>query len=338
MDLNSRVMKNKPILLIVFTIFLGINSFGLSAQKIGFLIDSYVMDRWYLDHKLFEDRVKKLGGECRVEVPYGDADEQVRMGKMMIDEGIDVLVLVPIDAKKAAEIVTYAKSKKVPVISYERLVFSKDISVYIGYNAEKVGQLEAEYLVKKVPQGNYILVNGPTTDNNAILLKKGQMAVLEPHIKSGKIKLMGDIVLNEWSEIESLMKVEELLSSTNLKPDAIICGNDAIANGAIQVIPKELAGKVAVAGQDADLAAIKNIIAGTQTMTIYKPIKLLAELAAETAMSIAVGNLSKGKMKFTSGDITVDAILLDPVSVDKNGIEAILVKDGHVTQSQVYGK
>lgn len=331
-------MKNRSILMIMFTVFLGMNAFNTHAQKIGFLIDSYVMDRWYLDHKLFEDKVIKLGGECRVEVPYGDPVEQVRIGKKMIDEGIDVLVLVPIDAEKAAEIVTYAKSKNVPVISYERLVFSPDISVYIGYNAEKVGQMEAEYLVKKFPEGNYVLVNGPTSDNNAILLRKGQMAVLQPYIKSGKIKLAGDLVLNEWSEIEALMKVEELLSKTGIKPNAIIAGNDAIANGAIQVLPQDLIGKVGVAGQDADLTAIKNIISGAQSMTIYKPIRALAELAAETAMILANEDPVKGITKFTSGDLVVDAILLDPVSVDKDNIKDTVVKDGHVTQSQVYGK
>ncbi|HZI26140.1 MAG TPA: hypothetical protein VFD46_13745, partial [Chryseolinea sp.] len=78
------------------------------AQKIGLLMDSYVIDRWYIDQKLFTDKVKALGGECLVEMPYGDPDEQVKLGKKLISMGVDALVIIPTDGKRAAEIVEAA--------------------------------------------------------------------------------------------------------------------------------------------------------------------------------------------------------------------------------------
>lgn len=308
------------------------------AQKVGLLLDSYVIDRWYIDQKLFTDKVKELGGEIVVEVPYGDPAEQVKLGKKMIQEGVDVLVIVPTDARRAAEIVTVARQAGVPVISYDRLILSKDLSFYISYNNVKVGNLQAEYAIGRMPKGNYLLLNGPPSDNNAILFRNGQMNVLQPKINSGDVKIIGDFILNDWSEIEALMKVDEFISASAERPDVIIAANDAIATGAIQSLPKDLIGKVIVTGQDADLLALKNIIAGNQSMTIYKPIKPLAYQAAEIAMKLARGEEIRNKTTLKNGDFEIDAILLDPLIVDKQNYQETVVKDGHVSLSEVLDK
>lgn len=322
-------------------VFLGIMmclaAVQLSAQKIGLLMDSYVVDRWYLDQKLFTDKIRELGGECFVEVPHGDPDEQVRLGKKLIDRGVDVLVIVPSDSRKAAAIVKAANAKKIPVISYDRLILSKGLSFYISYNNTKVGNLQAEYVLKKVPKGKYLLINGPPTDYNAVLFRKGQLEVLQPFIDKGDVELVGDIVLNEWSEIEALMRIDELFSTTTIKPDAIIAANDALATGTIQALPIDMVGKVIVTGQDAELIAIKNIIAGTQTMTVYKPIKDLAYRAAEIAMGFSKGKGPKNSIKLKSEDVEVDAILLNPLVVDKSNYKSTVVQDGHVALSEIEG-
>jgi len=308
-----------------------------SAQKIGLLMDSYVIDRWYIDQKLFTDRIKELGGECLVEIPYGDPDEQVRLGKKLIQAGVDVLVIVPSDSRKAAEIVQAAKAKKIPVISYDRLILSKDLSFYISYNNVEVGHLQAQYAVSKVPKGKYLLLNGPPTDNNAILFRKGQMEVLQPHIDKGDITIIGDIVLNDWSEIEALMRIDEFFSSNQEKPDVIIAANDALATGSIQALPTDLLGKVLITGQDAELIALKSIIAGNQAMTVYKPIKPLAHQAAEIAMTFAKGKTPTNKTKLKNDDFEIDAVLLKPLVVDKTNYNETVVKDGHISLSEIMG-
>lgn len=126
-------------------------------------MDDFVVERWYADQKIFTNKIKELGGECLVEVPNGDANEQVKLGKKLIEQGVKVLVIVATDARKAAEIVTLAKAAKIPVIAYDRLILSKDLSFYISYNNEKVGQLQASYALSRVPKGKYILVNGPVS-------------------------------------------------------------------------------------------------------------------------------------------------------------------------------
>lgn len=310
---------------------------NMSAQKIGLLMDSYVIDRWYIDQKLFTDKIQELGGTCVVEVPYGDPEEQLKLGKKLIVSGIDVLVIIPVDGQKAAAIVQVAKEANIPVIAYDRMINSKDLSFYISYNNLNVGKLQAQYAINKVPQGNYLLINGPVADINSLSFSKGQRMVLNPAIESGKVKIIGDFVLSSWSELEALMKVDAFLSSSKEKPDVIVAANDAIATGAIQSLPKNLVGKVLVTGQDADKASLKNIIAGHQSMTIYKPIKPLAHHAAETAMKLAKGEtLNSTKMR--NGDFEVNAILLEPIVVDKSNYNETVVKDGHVNLSEVLDK
>jgi D-xylose transport system substrate-binding protein len=331
-------MIRTSLLKILFLLLLCVVSLSLQAQKIGLLMDSYIIDRWYLDQKLFIDKVKTLGGEVQVEVAYGDALEQLRLAKKLIADGAKVLVVIPVDGQKSAEIVKIAKAANVPVISYDRLILSSDVSIYVSYNNVRVGELQAQYAVSKAPTGNYLLVSGPDTDNNALLFKKGQLNVLQPLVDKGKIKLIGQLTMEDWGEIGSLMKVDEFLYEKKEKPVAIIASNDALASGAIQALSADLKGKVIVTGQDADLTAIRFIIAGSQSMTIYKPIKPLAQLAAETAMKLSKGEPITGKTKMKSGDIEVEAILLDPVSVDKTNYKETVVKDGHVSLSELMDK
>ena len=319
----------------LFMVLLGTLALPLHAQKIGLLLDSYVSDRWYLDKKLFIDKVTELGGECQVEVAYGDPVEQVNLSKKMIAQGVKVLVVVAVDAVKSAEIATIAKAANVPVISYDRLILSNDVTIYISYNNEKVGSLQAEYMIKLKPTGKYVLVNGPVEDNNAAQFRDGQLKVLRPHINSGKIKILGDFIQSDWGEIGALMKIDEFLTTSTEKPDVILAANDALANGAIQAMPADMVGKVGVTGQDADLGALRNIIAGKQAMTIYKPLKPLAQLAAVTAMKLAKGETVKGETKVQSGNISAEAILLDPIVVDKNNYKETVVKDGHVSISEL---
>ena len=304
------------------------------GQKVGFLLGSFVSDRWYLDQKLFADRVSELGGECIIEIAY-DPEEQVEMAKKMLASGIQVLVVVPVDGKKAAVIASLAKAANVPVVSYDRLILSNDISIYISFDNEKVGRLQAGYMVSRFPKGKYILINGPTSDNNAILFRKGQLEILQPYLDKGDATLLQDFVLKSWSEINAFEYASDYFMSGKERPDVIIAANDAIANGVIQALPAGLRSHIAITGQDADLNGVRNIIAGNQSMTVYKPIKKLAYKSAEMAMELANGLVVKGDQLMVAGDVRVNAILLDPVAVDITNYKETVVSDGHTSLSEV---
>ena len=325
----------KPLLLkLLIIVSLNILSITSYAQKVGLLLGSYVSSRWYLDQKLFTDRVTALGMTCNVQIAY-TPEEQLEQARKLIQSGIDVLVVVPLDAIEAIEIVDLAKKSGIPVISYDRLILSNDIAIYVSYDNEKVGRLQAEYMVSKVPEGNYFLLNGPISDNNAILFRKGQLEVLKPHIKSGKITLVDDVVLKNWSQLDAFEIMTHYYASGRPKPDVILAANDALASGVIQALPSELAGKVDISGQDADLNGIRNIISGTQSMTVYKSIKPLAHMAAEMAMELYNSKVVNGRIKFEIDTISVEAVLLDPMVVDRSNYKETVLRDGHASLSEV---
>jgi len=304
------------------------------AQKVGLLMDSYVVERWRTDQSLFVEKIKALGGKVLVEVPHGNADEQVRLGKKLIADGVDVLVIVPTDAQKAIAIVEAAKAKNIPVLSYDRLIPTKDVALYISYDGTKVGIMQAQYAKDRKPSGNYMLINGPKSDNNSIMFRNGQMKVIQDDVKSGKINVIADFILEDWSELEAIMKVEEFLSNNAARPDVIIAANDALATGALQVLPRDLVGKIIITGQDAERIALRNIVIGHQSMTVYKPIKPLAFQAAELAMKLARKEpIQSFKMK--NGDLEINAILLEPIAVDKSNYKETIIKDGHLSMSEI---
>jgi len=152
------------------------------------------------------------------------------------------------------------------------------------------------------------------------------------------VQVLANFVMSDWGQLGAWMKLEEFFAKNKERPDAIVVANDEMAIGVIQALPKDRMGKTVVTGQDADLAGLKNILAGNQMMTVYKPIKQIAQRAAEIAMQLARGTAITGFTKMKSGTLTFNAILLDPVVVDKSNYMDTVIKDGQVKLSDLETK
>jgi D-xylose transport system substrate-binding protein len=316
------------------------NAGGARAGKtvrIGLSMDTLKEERWQRDRDLFVARAKELGAEVLVQSANGDDRVQVQQADNLLTQGIDALVVIPHNGEIAASIVEAAKSKNVPVVSYDRLIRNSEPDLYISFDNEKVGELQARYLFDRAPKGNYILVGGAPTDNNARLLRKGQLKVLKTAIDGGDIKVLTDQFAKDWLASEALRITEDALTKSAGEVAAVVASNDSTAGGAISALEvKNLAGKVFVSGQDADLAALQRIVAGTQTMTVYKPVHLLARKAAEAAVALARGEKPDASARVNNGKIDVPSILLEPVVVDKENIVGTVVKDGYQKLEAIY--
>ncbi len=139
----------------------------------------------------------------------------------------------------------------------------RDLDLYISFDNVKVGEFQADYLVKRQPKGNYLLIGGAPTDHNALLFREGQMNILKPYVERGDIKVVADQWASDWLPVEALKIMENALTKNNNKIDAVVVSNDGTAGGAVQALAAQnLAGKVWVSGQDADLAGCQRIVAG----------------------------------------------------------------------------
>lgn len=297
--------------------------------KIGFLMDSLKIERWQTDLDNFQKRAKELGAVVLVETAEGDDELQLRQAQKLLASGIKVLVLVSHDVDKAVRIVNAAKSGQVPVVCYERLVRNIDVGFFIGVNAATVGFLQASYLTRLAPKGNYVLIAGSPSDINAKIIHDAQMKVLQPFLARGDIKIAGDFWAKDWNPSEAYAHMSEVIDSTKGDLAAVVASNDGTAGGAIQALEDhKLAGKVLVSGQDADLAAIIRILEGTQTMTVYKPLGSQARLAAEAAVALAKGEPVKTTSSIPNGSKDVLAILMNLVVVTKDNVKQTVIQDG----------
>jgi D-xylose transport system substrate-binding protein len=158
--------------------------------RIGLSMDTLKEERWQKDRDIFVKKAEELGAEVLVQAADGKDETQVKQAESLLTQGVDVLVVIPHNGEVAATIVEAAKRQNVPVISYDRLIKNSDVDLYISFDNEKVGEMQAKYLVEKAPKGNYVLIGGAPTDNNAKMFRAGQMRVLQPLIDRGDIKIV----------------------------------------------------------------------------------------------------------------------------------------------------
>ena len=305
--------------------------------RIGVSMDTLKEERWQKDRDLFVKRAEELGAEVLVQSADGKDETQIKQAESLLAQGIDVLVVIPHNAEVAATIVDAAKRQNVPVISYDRLIRSSEPDLYISFDNEKVGEMQAKYLFERAPKGNYILIGGSQTDNNAQLLRKGQMNILQPAIDRGDIKIVADQWARDWLAEEALKHTENALTANNNNVVAIVASNDGTAGGAVEALnAQKLGGKVLVSGQDADIAALQRIVAGTQSMTVYKPISQIAPRAAEAAVALAKKEKIQTTRTVNNGKADVPSILLEPIAVDKNNLDETVIKDGYQTREAIF--
>jgi D-xylose transport system substrate-binding protein len=338
-DILTKARRRLAVLSAIFVIIL--NGQLVRAQdgnklRIGFSIEDMKGERWQTDRNSFEVRAKQLGAEVISGDAGGDDERQLQQVKDMIKAGIKVLVLLPRDTTTASRMVDAAKSANVKVISYDRLVLNSDVDLYVSFDQLEIGRMQAEYLIKNAPRGNYVLIAGSPNDEGAKTLHDAQMAFLQPYIDRSDIKVIADGYTKDWLPSEAYLFMLKAIDSAQGRIAAVLASNDGLAGGAIQALREHnLAGKVAVSGQDADLAAVICIAQGTQTMTVYKPITNEAARAAEEAVRLAKGEKTHADGAMSNGRINVPTIMLRPVVVTKDNIKTTVVKDGFQTLKRI---
>jgi D-xylose transport system substrate-binding protein len=308
-----------------------------ATLTIGLSMDSLRVERWQRDRDLFVARAEELGAKVLVQSADSDATKQNSQAENLLVQDVDVLVVIPRDGVAAARIVEAAHAQDVPVLAYDRIIRNSDLDLYISFDNERVGYMQAEYLTRVKPAGSYFLLGGAPSDNNALLLRAGQMRALQPFIDRGVIRIIGDQFTDNWEPSEALKHVENALTANDNAIDAIVASNDGTAGGAIEALRAQgLAGPVAVSGQDADIAACQRVVEGWQTMTVYKPLKPLATRAAELAVALAKGETIATDGVTPNGKIDVPSVLLDPVQIDADNLYDVVIGDGFHSIEDVY--
>ncbi|RBO78551.1 MULTISPECIES: D-xylose ABC transporter substrate-binding protein [Marinomonas] len=308
-----------------------------AGEKIGLLMSDLRLERWQKDRDLFTAEAEKLGAKVYTQSANGDVSTQISQVENMISRGVDVLVIVPENGEVLSNVLAEAKAEGIKVLAYDRLIKFADIDLYVSFDNIRVGEMQAEALLERKPTGRYFLMGGSPTDNNAKMFREGQMNVLQPAIDAKKIQIIGDQWAMGWSAEAALNIMENALTANSNKVDAVVASNDSTAGGAIQALAAQgLSGKVIISGQDADLAAVRRIVQGSQTMTVYKPISKLAETSAAMAVKLARGESIQADGYVNNGKKEVEAVLLTPIAVTKENLDDTVIADGFHSKTDVY--
>jgi len=303
---------------------------------IGFSMDSFVEERRARDRDVFVAMARELGATVNVQI--GDEDPAIQEEQIMflLESGVDVLVVIPSDPAGLGRAVAEAERRGVPILAYDRLIRDADVDLFLSFDAERAGELQAEAFLAARGAGGVALYNGRASDPNSAAMRAGVLKALAPAIDRGDVRVVADYDSVERRSEEAYALVETLLDE-GVGFDAMLAADDMAAEAVIRALSvRRLAGSVFVAGADADLAACQRIAEGTQSMTVYKPIDQIAAKAAELAVYLARGDRVTVHNAIWDGSYRVPFYELEPVAVTAGGLMDTIVKDGFHLEEDVY--
>jgi len=302
------------------------------------LPDSASSARWEADDRRFLSAAFEAAGiEYSITNAEGDAATQLTQAEQAITNGARVLLMVNLDSGSGAAIIELARAAGVAVIDYDRLTIEgPGADFYVSFNNEAVGRLQGEGLVAAVEAAGLespvrvAVLNGSPTDNNATLFANGYNSVIDPLFASGEWVEVDDQSVPDWDNQQALVIFEQMLTAAGGDIDAAIAANDGLASSVIAALENQGLPFIPVTGQDATVGGIQNILAGKQSMTVYKAIRAQAEAAAALAIAILRGEDTSALVNDVTNNGTNDipSVLLVPVAVTVDNIAETVIADG----------
>ena len=358
---------NRKIFYILMAVVLVASMVGCGAKtstttstgkiKVGLSFSDYATERWPVEAAQMTQLLQKKGYEVIVQEADHDVKLQSDQIDNMVSQGVKGLIVIAEDGDAAVTPVDKAVAAGVKVISYDRLIKTSKISAYLSFDNTEVGKNEADGVVKALglDKGNptwtkdnpvkMVLSGGSPTDNNAVLVRNGQMQVLQPYIDKGVVKIVADQWVENWDPAKAETMMENILTAQQNKVDAVVASNDGTALGELQALAAQgLAGKVPISGQDATADGCNSIVKGQQTVSVFKDTRLLAPKAVDMIDALIKGQSPSGVKSYTMAELTNDktktgsvmANFLPVVQVTKDNVYDVVVKSGFQTYDNVY--
>ncbi len=304
------------------------------AITVGVSWSNFQEERWKTDEAAIVEALEAAGAE------YVSADAQSSSTKQLADiesliaQDVDALIILAQDSAAIGPAVQAAADAGIPIIAYDRLI-EDERAFYITFDNVEVGRMQARAVLEAAPEGNYVMIKGSPQDPNSDFPRGGQQEVLQEAIDSGAITIVGETYTDQWLPANAQRNMEQILTQANNEVDAVVSSNDGMAGGVVAALTAQGLEGIPVSGQDGDHAALNRVAQGTQTVSVWKDSRELGRTAAEVAVQLAGGtemSAVEGVEQFTTpGGNTVNAILLDPLPITQDNLQAV-VDAGWITQ------
>ncbi|MDR0868205.1 MAG: sugar-binding protein [Planctomycetota bacterium] len=329
-----------------------------AGEKVGVAMPTKNLERWNHDGANMKAVLEAKGYE--VDLQYStnnDISIQVNEIENLIQNGCKVLVIAAIDGSSLSSVLAGAKAANIPVIAYDRLIMNTDaVSYYASFDNFKLGEIQGQFIKDKLDLDraagpfNVELFTGSADDNNSEFYYQGAMSILKPFIDNGKLKVLSgqttkaEIATKNWSTEEAQKRMENLLTGNNYGPDdvklsAVLGTNDSIANGISTALID--AGYTPdnfpiVTGMDCDVMTVRNLLNGSQTMSIFKDTRILADKVVAMVAAILEGKEPEvnNTTDYNNGVKVIPSYLCDSIIVTKENIAPVLFDSGYYKAEQ----
>ena len=325
-----------------------------AGGKVGVAMPTKDLQRWNQDGSNMEASLKEAGYEVDLQYASNDVQTQVSQVENMINGGCSALVVAAIDGESLGEAMQMAKDANIPVIAYDRLIMNSDaVSYYATFDNYMVGTKQGEYIKDTLDLDNAAgpftleITAGDPGDNNANYFYSGAMDVLNPYIESGKLVVtsgqtdFATVATALWATETAQSRMENILSSyyaDGTKLDVCLCSIDSTALGVENALAANYTGDYPiVTGQDCDIANVKNILAGKQSMSIFKDTRTLAAQVVKMVgqiMNNETVDVNDTK-SYDNGTGVIPSFLCEPVFADGSNYKELLIDSGYYTEDQL---
>jgi D-xylose transport system substrate-binding protein len=312
-----------------------------TGGKVGVILpDRATSQRWGTDDpKYLKAAFDKAGVPVVIRNSQTDGDSFQRIADGMIDDGVKVLMIANIDSESGKAVLDKAKAKGIATIDYDRLTLNGAADYYVSFDNIEVGELQGRGLVsclfnKGVENPRVAYLNGAPTDNNAAQFRQGYDSVMVEKYDANEFWKGPEQDVPNWSDKEAQAIFQQMWDQMAGGIHGVLAANDDLGNAAITVLKKyKVNGKIPVTGQDASVQGLRNVLAGDQCMTVYKPIKDEANAAASLAIALFKGEAKyvDGRTKDPVSGAYVPSVLLTPKAIFKGNIKDVIT-DGFVTR------
>ncbi|HUZ05771.1 MAG TPA: substrate-binding domain-containing protein [Acidobacteriaceae bacterium] len=307
---------------------------------IGLSVHSIIDPRWERDVTEIPSQARQMGVKLLLENASSSAIRQIQQCEKLLADGVQALIILAQDGSASSKAVEMANARGVPVIAYERMILNCDLPLYVGFDTAKVGEQLCRYALQHAPRGNYIILDGDAKDNNAVILRQVRQKMMKAAIESGQIQPVLESWVDGWSMSLAWQLTRDALKK-NPQIACVLAASDNLAEGASQALhDMKMQGSVVVTGQDAVLSAVVRILQGQQTMSIYKPIPLLAKTVMECAIALVNKKPVLSTRAIDNGKRSVASVLINelPVVDKNNAIEVVTGPLGSYTSQQIYSR
>jgi D-xylose transport system substrate-binding protein len=325
--------------LLLAIVLLGMGSCGKNQSfTVGYLNPAENRYRFVTEGNFMKERLETLGVKTLVMHAADDDALQLEQGYKMLEQGVDALVIAPVNGNTIAPLVREAMNRGVKVIAYNRLINNVDYDLFLTGDNEDNARLFCEAALSRKPSGNYVILGGDRFDRNGFELMQHINVILEPHIKSGKINMLYSTYIEGWSRERAYFELEQVINSFGTDIDAVIACSDPMGMGAYEVLAKYGAPEgIVITGQDATLGAVRSVNQGEMTMTIYHPHQILGNQTAELVYELLSGKRGSeiANSETFNGIASIPTFKIRSIAITSDNMEKELITTGQYTWQQI---